>query len=101
MSWFVGEVITFFVHVHRGVVYHLAAVSLVESSAMGNFGVPVVEVFSNNEDKKVVVCNVNDIITLAGFVRYSDNERQYKVIWENALYYKKLDGRSCGRRRNL
>ena len=101
MSWFVGEVITFVVHVHHGTVYHLAVVPLVNNSAMGNFGIPIIEVFANNEDRKVIVCDVSDIITLAGFVRYNDSDCQYKVIWENALYYRKLDGRSCGRRRDL
>ena len=43
--------------------------------------------FNENEAKKVIVCNVEDIITLAGFVRFNNHTNQFKVIWLDAMYY--------------
>ena len=68
---------------------------------MDEYGVPVVTYFANNEDKKILVCDVKDIVTPVGFIRFNPNERQFKVIWEVALYCKKLDGRKVGQRRDM
>ena len=89
VSWYVGEVITYLVHKHGGRVFHLAVLSLVEHSDMNEYGVPIVTCFANHQDSKIVVCDVSDIITSAGFIRFNTNERQFKVIWEGVFYYKR------------
>ncbi|OBZ81292.1 hypothetical protein A0J61_10658, partial [Choanephora cucurbitarum] len=77
VSWYVGQVITYLVHKHGRRVYHLAVISLVEQSDMDEYGVPVVTCFANNEDKKIVVYDVKDIVTPVGFIRFNPNERQF------------------------
>ena len=68
---------------------------------MDEYGIPIVTCFADNQDKKIVVCDVKDIVHPVGFLRFNSNERQYKIIWEGALYYKKLDGRKVGQRRDM
>ena len=79
----------------------MAVLSLVEHSDMNEYGVPVVTCFGDHQDRKIVVCDVVDIVTSVGFIRFNSNERQFKVIWEDALYYKKMDGRKAGQRRDM
>ena len=56
---------------------------------------------ADNIDKKIVVRDVKDIVHPVGFLIFNSNERQYKVIWEGALYYKMLNGRKVGQRKDM
>ena len=95
-SWYVGEVVTYLVHNHQDQVHHLAVISVAKKSKMDKFNVPAITLFHDNEAKKIIVCNVEDIITLAGIVRFNNHSNEFKVIWLDASYYKKLDDRKRG-----
>ena len=79
----------------------MAVLSLVEHSFMDEYGIPIATCFADNQDRKIIVCDVVDIVTSVGFVRFNSNKRQFKVIWEGALYCKKMDGRKAGQRRDM
>ncbi|OBZ66009.1 hypothetical protein A0J61_11924 [Choanephora cucurbitarum] len=63
---------------------------------MDKFNVAVITLFNEDEAKKTMVCNVKDVITLAGFIRYNNHINQFKVIWIDAMYDQKLDERKRG-----
>ena len=96
MSWYVGDVVVFLEHKHQDQVHHLAVISVAKKSIMDKFNVPVITLFNEDEAKKIMVCNVEDVITLAGFIRYNNRINQFKVIWLDAMYYQKLDERKRG-----
>ena len=96
MSWYVGDVVVFLEHKHQDQVHHLAVISVAKKSIMDKFNVPVITLFNEDEAKKILVCNVEDIITLTGFVRFNNHTNQFKVIWLDTMYYKKLDNRKGG-----
>ena len=95
-SWYVGEVVTYLVHNHQDQVHHLAVISVAKKNMLDRFNVPVTTMFHEYETKKVMVCDVEDIFALAGLVRFSNHSNEFKVIWLDALYYKKLDDRKRG-----
>ena len=95
-SWYVGDVIVYLEHKHQKQVYHLAVISVAKRSRLDKFNIPVITLFNESKAKKVIICKVEDIITLAGFVRFNNHRNQFKVIWLDAMYYKKLDNRKRG-----
>ena len=84
------------VHKHQNQVHHLAVISVAKKSILDRFNVPVTALFRQNEVKNFMVCDVENIVTLAGLVRYNNHINQFKVIWLDALYYKKLEDRKRG-----
>ncbi|OBZ80704.1 hypothetical protein A0J61_11247 [Choanephora cucurbitarum] len=68
-SWYVGEVITYFIHSYKGSSKFFALISIVESSTLDEYGGPSVTLFSENSPQKnYMVCGVEDIINIVGFV---------------------------------
>ncbi|OBZ80342.1 hypothetical protein A0J61_11609, partial [Choanephora cucurbitarum] len=67
MSWYVGDVVVYLEHKHQNQVYYLAVISVAKRSRLDKFNVLVITLFDENEAKKVIVCTVEDIISLAGF----------------------------------
>ena len=91
-SWYVGEVITYFIYSYHDSSRFLALISVVESSTLDEYDVPSVILFSENSpQKKYTVCGVEDIINIVGFVRYNGNILQHTLIWPDAMYHKKID----------
>ena len=86
------------IHEHQGVERFLALISVVEESMMDRFGVPKVKLFANDARKKVMICEVEHIITIVGLVRYNENDLKYKLIWPDSMYHKKFDGIPRGQR---
>ena len=96
-SWYVGEVITYFIHSYHDSSKFLALISVVESSTLDEYGVLSVTLFSENSpQKKYMVCDIEDIINIVEFVRYNENILQHKLIWPDAMYHKKVDNLKKG-----
>ena len=96
-----GEVISFMTQTVYGTLRFLALISVVRESKLDQFGVPVVTLFEDNTSGKVMVCSAEDIVSVVGFVRYNNNPVDFKLIWPNAMYYKKFDNLRCGRISNM
>ena len=88
-------------HQHEGVERFFALVSVVDESSMDRFGVPVVKLFAEGSRKKVMVCEAEHVVTIVGLVRYNENNLEYKLIWPDSMYHKKLDGIPRGQRRDI
>ena len=101
-SWYVGEVITYFIHSYHGSSKFLALISVVEISTLDEYGVPRITHFpEDSPQKKYMVCGFEDITNIVGFVRYNENILQHKLIWPDAMYHKKLDNLKKGELGNM
>ena len=96
-SWFAGEVITYLDHKHLGRLHFLTVVSIAKTCSLDIFKIPIVTIFGPNESKKIVVCDVTHIITIASYMKFSDHDLKYKIIWPDAKYYQELEKRKPGR----
>ncbi|OBZ80172.1 hypothetical protein A0J61_11779 [Choanephora cucurbitarum] len=101
-SWYVGEVITYFIHSYHGSSKFLALISVVESSTLEEYGVPSITLFhEDSPQKKYMVCDVEDITNIVGFVRYNENVLQHRLIWPDAMHHKKIDNLKKGELGNM
>ncbi|KAI8332185.1 hypothetical protein BD560DRAFT_341296 [Blakeslea trispora] len=96
-SWYVGEVVCYLAHNNLGCTYFLAIVSVAKEAHFDSFKVPTVTLFGQFKTKKLIVCNVLDIISIASLLKYNNEAFKFKVIWPEAKFYRKLNGRKTGR----
>ena len=83
----------YFEHVLNGTSRFLALVSVMPNASMDEYGIIRVTYNHQTLNEQFMVCNTLDFITIIGLVRYNDTETDLKVIWPDAKYYQKLDGR--------
>ena len=57
------------IHVYRGVECFLVLISVVEESVVDRFDVPAVKLFAEDARKKVMICEVEHIVSIVGLVR--------------------------------
>ncbi|OBZ80953.1 hypothetical protein A0J61_10997, partial [Choanephora cucurbitarum] len=68
-SWYVGEVVAYFIHSYHGSSKFLALLSVVESGTLDEYGVPSITLFPQDSlQKKYMVCGVEDITYIVRFV---------------------------------
>ena len=72
--------IAYLVHKYQNQVHHLAVISVAKKGILDRFNVPVTTLFRKNETKKIMVCDVEDILTLTGLVRFNNHSNEFKVI---------------------
>ena len=101
LSWYAGEVVSYMVHRHHNSVYFLALVSVYDNSGIDRYGVPWVKRLDDHPLRKVMVCKAQDIITIAGLVRYNERSHYYKLVWPDCKYHEKLGRRLVGNTRSM
>ena len=63
---------------------------------MNGHGIITVDFQEDSSTNDVMICDVQDIITLVGLNRYNDEENQFALTWPEAEYYQKLSLRLRG-----
>ena len=101
MSLYVGKVVTYMIHRHGGQTHFLAVIETAKKTTLDHFNVPTTVLFSEYEHKKLMVCDVTHIITIASLVRYDTNESHFKWIRPAAEYFQFSEGRRYGELRYM
>ena len=71
----------------------LALVSIISEGSMNEYGIIGVEYDQQRRNIQFMIYNTLDVYIIIGSARCNDNETAFKIIWPNANYYQKLDGR--------
>ncbi|KAI8352180.1 hypothetical protein BD560DRAFT_318894, partial [Blakeslea trispora] len=91
--WYLGEVVFFSEHKFNGSIRFLALLSVILDTDMDDYGIIKANYDDERNNGPYMVCEVRDILTTVGLVRYDDELLHYKVIWLDAKYYQKLNNR--------
>lgn len=86
--------LVYFSHIQNGQESFFAVVDVMSSHTIDEFDIPTVKKDLNH--KHIAVINYQDIIRCVGLVRFSDNENEYKVVWQYAKFDKRINGRLAG-----
>lgn len=86
----------FFEHKFNGSIRFLALLSVILDTDMDDYGIIKANYDDERNNGPYMVCEVRDILTTVGLVRYDDELLHYKVIWLDAKYYQKLNNRLRG-----
>ena len=101
MSLYVGRVVTYMILRHGGQTHFLAVIERAKKTTLDHLNVPSTTLFSGSEQKKLMVCDLTHIITIASLVRYDANENHFKLIWPDAKYFQFSEGRRYGELRYM